>query len=101
MPGDFPLGSPESRAAARRAVDAIDAQVPPLVIAFVACGPRDENGRLLGPPPESQSGCIDKGDGTRIPREPGESLERFKNRLLAASLNRPRICYLYPPDDAA
>jgi hypothetical protein len=96
--GDFALGSLESRAAARAAII-----VPPdIIVKFESArGTRDADGMLTGPPPEPQYGTADDLTGTRIERDANETVEDFKDRLLAKSTKKPRICFLFPPQSVA
>lgn len=99
LPGDFPIGSPESRAAARAMAerfpslpDIISVYVEPLV---------DAEGKHIygGQRSDSVSASVDYG-GTRTnyDRNPGETLEDFENRVLASHPRGsfPRIVTLWP-----
>jgi hypothetical protein len=70
------IGSPESRAAARR----ILGQTPIVITQYVAReGPRDEEGRPTGPIREFKSALV---EGKTLNREESESLEDFEQRCI-------------------
>jgi hypothetical protein len=77
-----PIGSPESRAAARSLLS--DAAKPPYFeVVFVKPGRRDEHNCLIEPPVEcdSRRASIGLNGGKTIERAEGESLADFKARV--------------------
>ncbi len=77
------LGSPESRAAARRILQ--DPQRPPTIISqYVKAVARDETGCPIGPPMVCDSATAAvapcNGEEKIFVREPGESLDAFERR---------------------
>ena len=83
-PGDFPIGSPASRAAARVKLERLPT-APPLVVHFAGC-----SGETLA--------CDEaRLDNERVPRLPGESQEDFEKRLLSmAPRGRPALILMVP-----
>ena len=83
-PGDFPIGSPASRAAARVKLERLPT-APPFVVHFAGC-----SGETLA--------CDEaRLDNERVPRLPGESQEDFEKRLLSmAPRGRPALILMVP-----
>ena len=83
-PGDFPIGSPASRAAARVKLERLPT-APPLVVHFAGC-----SGETLA--------CDEaRLDNERVPRLPGESQEDFEKRLLGmVPRGRPALILMVP-----
>lgn len=77
-----PVGSPESRAAARALLDSTN-HPPSIEVFFMRPGKRDENDRLISPPVEcdSRRASIGLNGGKNIERAEGESLAGFKTRV--------------------
>lgn len=92
-----PLGSPESRAAARLLVN--DPSRPPsLLVLFVEPPPRDDKGRPLGPPVRCAVHHADV-NGKRLVRGKTESLEHFEARVVGElPAGRPGLAVLFPED---
>jgi hypothetical protein len=70
---------------------------PILFRIYEASGPRDAEGRI----PEAVSGCVDDVSAERIERLPGETLDRFKERLMSLPHKEPGCAhriFLFPPD---
>jgi hypothetical protein len=75
--------------------------VPNIVTEYVAPGPHDSQGTLLGPGPGPVSGCVDNSKGERILRNPGETVNKFTTRLLSLATKKGRVpphVFLFPPD---
>jgi hypothetical protein len=73
-----PLGSPESRAAARRMLSALD--FPVLIRQFV-CAVRDEHDEIIAVICDSKTAEV---NGAEFCRSANESNEAFQNRCVAA-----------------
>jgi hypothetical protein len=79
----FPVGSLESRVAARVFL-AKPSKPPNMLVSFVAPGPRDQNDQLVGPPSDCDSHRASIGlavDAKSILRFAEESLADFKERV--------------------
>lgn len=75
-PGDYPLGSPEGRAAARAVLEDPGGRLAYLIVEFVGVM-RDSRGELVGPYLDFRRAAI----GERVfERGEGEGLEAFKAR---------------------
>jgi hypothetical protein len=95
QPGDFPIGSPASRAAARSLLEGLGGPLAPSISVFLyRVGERDAHG-VLGPPVKinSNRARIDGGNKPEIfvQRLPDETLDAFEirvGRLMAESRGR-------------
>ena len=72
-----------------------------VVTEYVSVGKRDSDD-VLGLPPECVSGTVDRPDGERIHRKPGETVEAFTSRLCALAGRKEkssREVFLFGPEN--
>jgi hypothetical protein len=108
-PGNFPLGSMESRAAARARLAALASANPgPHIITFFyEAGERDASGCPIGEPVKCESVFAKMSDGDRpyieYRRLDGESWEEFQVRVLDALPHdgKTRVVTFFPMDEPA
>jgi len=84
-PSDFPIGSAESRAAARAVVEARFLAMPDIITSYVKPVLDAEGHHVYGGRPcDSVRARVDYGEQTTYyDRNGAESLEKFKDRVLA------------------
>lgn len=88
-----PIGSPESRAAARARCERLGA--PDVVIRIVRAPRRDIQGQII--PPRSPAGIVSAScGGMSFPRLAGESETELIARALAGRPLNPQIVVLHP-----
>jgi hypothetical protein len=84
-PGDFPLGSPQSRAAARSKLESLGGEVAPNIsFVFYEPGERNADGTLGAPVRvDANHATIDGGNrpAIEVDRSPGEELDEFELRV--------------------
>ncbi|HTC63920.1 MAG TPA: hypothetical protein VK709_13835 [Candidatus Saccharimonadales bacterium] len=91
------IGSPESRAAARRLVEQ-PTKPPNLVVIFVNPQPRNDLGELLGPVEFNSQSATIEGSDKKLIRMEGETQEHFEQRVTdeLSVIGRPQLAYLSP-----
>ncbi len=101
---EFPIGSPESRAAARRLLEA--GSIRHIKSFYVEAGERDSEGRMIGPPRECdpvrakvEGGGLPDAIYTRLESETAAQFEaRVWDDLPVAGPRR--VVSMYPRDDS-